>query len=899
MIVDEKDYLAHYGILRRSGRYPWGSGKTQSTRNKTFLDMVADLRKQGMTDPEICQGFGIVNEQTGKPSTTQLRAAVTIARNQQKQEQIGMAQRLKDKGLSNGAIAERMQLPGESSVRALLAPGAKDKADVLISTANMLKREVEEKRFVDIGAGVETHLGISKEKLNAAVSILREEGYTVHRPKEKQIGTGLDTEFKVLAPPGTKWHEVQNNRDQIQQITGFSTDGGRKYARIHEPLAVSPSRVKVRYKEDGGGEADGVIYVRRGVEDISLGKSNYAQVRVKVGNDHYLKGMAMYKDDLPKGVDLVFNTNKSDTGNHLDAMKKIKDNPEELPFGAVVRQIIADHDTPNERVTSAMNIVNEEGNWAGWSKNLSSQFLSKQNPSLAKSQLNMTFERRQQEFNDIMALTNPTIKKKLLEGFADSTDSAAVHLESAALNSRQRWHAILPIDTMPPTQIYAPNYKDGERVVLIRYPHAGTFEIPELTVNNKHPEAKRLLGNEAPDVVGIHHSVAQRLSGADFDGDTVIVIPNNRGQVKTSPALEQLKNFDPMTYKLPDDSPIPRLTSKRKGQLMGDVSNLITDMTIKGASHEEISRAVKHSMVVIDAEKHNLDWRRSAADNGITQLKKDYQGRATAGAATLISRAGSPKHVDERKPRPAALGGPINKETGQREFIPTGRTKLDVKGNTVPRQFRSTKLAETDDAHTLSSGTPMEKIYADHSNTLKALANKARLAQINTPPLKYSPSANKAYASEVETLNAKLTLARMNAPRERQAQLIANALVRAKRDANPNLDSDSIKKIKFKELELARQRMGAGKQLIEISPKEWDAIQAGAISNHKLDQILDNANLEVVSKLATPRVKEVMTAAKADRARRMLDDGYTRADVANQIGVSLSTLDNTFNGSEA
>lgn len=67
--------------------------------------------------------------------------------------------------------------------------------------------------------------------------------------------------------------------------------------------------------------------------------------------------------------------------------------------------------------------------------------------------------------------------------------------------------------------MYAPNYKDGETVALIRYPHGGTFEIPILTVNNKQAEGKRVLGNTPADAIGINSKVAGRLSGADFDGD--------------------------------------------------------------------------------------------------------------------------------------------------------------------------------------------------------------------------------------------------------------------------------------------------------------------------------------------------------------------------------------------
>lgn len=890
MNLTEEQYLAHYGILRRSGRYPWGSGgpefggKTQPARNMTFINYVDSLRAEGMNDTDIAKGMGI--------STTQLRAAKSIAKNQIKAANIAMAERLRAKGYSNVAIAERMGLAGESTVRALLAPGAKDRADILTSTADMLRKEVEDKKYIDVGVGVENHIGVSKERLNTAVAMLREEGYPVHSIKVQQIGTGKDTELKILAAPGTTWKEVQQNRAAIQQIIPKSDDGGITFGGMkkHPPVSIDPSRVGVRYAEDGGTQADGVIFVRPGVDDVSLGKARYAQVRVKVGNDHYLKGMAMYKDDLPEGTDIVFNTSKNKTDNKFDAMKPMKDDAD-LPFGSVTRPLLVNPGSKDEHVKSAMNIVNEEGNWGEWSKTLSSQMLSKQNPSLAKTQLDMTFERRKQELADIKALTNPTIRRKMLETYADETDSAAVHLKAAAL-PRQASHVILPISSMPPTQIYAPNHNDGERVVLIRHPHGGTFEIPELTVNNRNAEAKRLLarGGRAPiDAVGIHHSVAERLSGADFDGDTVLVIPNPGGRIKTSPALKELETFNPRTtYKgFEGMKPI----GNRKQREMGDISNLITDMTIKNASHDEIARAVRHSMVVIDAEKHNLNYKQSSIDNGIALLKAKYQGSSKAGAATLISRAKSRKDVLDRKPRPQSEGGPIDRATGRKVFVETGKVKVLPTGQTVPVTIRSRKLAETEDANTLSSGTVMEKIYAGHSNNLKGLANQARLETLKTIPLKYSPSAKKTYAPEVTALNAKLNLALKNAPRERQAQLLANAVVKAKRDANPNLDKDDIKKIKFQALAEARIRTGAGKQRIVLDDKEWDAIQAGAISSSKLAKILNNADLDRVRELATPRSKQLMTRAKTQRATAMLNSGYTRAEVASALGVSLSTLD--------
>jgi DNA-binding CsgD family transcriptional regulator len=876
VIVEESESLRHYGIKRRSGRYPWGSGDDPVQRSDTFLSMVADLRKKGMSDTQIAKGFGM--------TTTELRATNAIARNEKKQADISRATALKDKGYSNIAIGKKMGI-NESSVRALLAPGVKDRADILMTTSNMLKDQVDSKGFIDIGTGVEHHVGVSRTKLDIAVAVLKEQGYEVHTIVVDQVGTGLKTKVKVLAPPGTTYRDIASNREKIQQINAYSETGGRSYSHILPPKSVSSKRIGIRYAEDGGTDADGVIYVRPGVEDLSLGKSRYAQVRVAVDGTHYLKGMAMYKDDLPDGVDLVFNTNKSKTGNKLDAMKALKDDPEN-PFGSIVRQI-GDKNERGEivKLTSAMNLVNEQGDWDKWSKSLSSQMLSKQTPKLAKTQLDMTYERRKNELDQIMRLTNPVVRKRLLDSFAEDSDSAAVHLKAAGL-PRQRTQVILPINSLKETEIYAPNFKNGENVVLIRFPHGGIFEIPELKVNNRHAEAKRLLGN-APDAVGIHSKVAERLSGADFDGDTVLVIPNVGGSIKTKPALAALKDFDPQRlYKNPEGVEF----KGNKQRLMGDVSNLITDMTIKGANDQELARAVKHSMVVIDAEKHNLNYKQSAVDNGIGALKTKYQGRSNAGASTIVSRKGSVVRVPERKVRTANTGANTDPLTGRKVFQETGATYIDRNGKTIVKTSKVKKLAEVDDARDLSSGTPIETVYANHSNRLKALANEARKASVNTPPIKTSKSAKEVYNTEVKRLTHALNIAKANRPLERQAQLIANANISLKRKANPDMDQAELKKLKGIEIRNARTKVGAKKELIEITDREWEAIQAGAIPHSKLIDILNNTDLERVKQLATPKVPVVMTATKKTRALQMLSNGYTQAEVAAQLGVSLTTL---------
>lgn len=908
--VDEDNVIEHYGILRKSGRYPWGSGETQYARNRGFLDHYNEMRKKGLSDPEIAKGLGQMN-QTHEVSVAQLRDARSIAISQNKYDDYHQALKLSEKGVSNKQIADIMGKPGESSIRALLAPGVKERLEAKLATTNMLKDEVDRKGAIDVGKGVESNIGISAEALRASVGQLQEQGYNVHTVKQPGATSGHETKMKVLAKPEISQRDIFLDRSLIKQIDAVTSDEGRNWkpSKKHPYVSIDPKRVDVVYGEEGGEKADGVIYVREGVRDVSLGPNRYAQVRVKVGDGHYLKGMAMYKEDLPKGIDLQFNTNKTrkdaadeaarrgDKDPKLGALKPLEKENKDYPFGSVVRQQKVDKFQDTEHVVSAMNFVNEEGDWQKWSRNISAQALSKQAPSLAKAQLDKTYASRRAEYDEILALTNPVVKRKLLEGFSDATDKSAVHLKAAALD-RQNWHVILPIASLKPNEIYAPKYNNGETVVLIRYPHGGKFEIPEVKVNNKHPESRRLLGPNPTDAIGIHHSVAERLSGADFDGDTVLVIPNDKKHIKVDPALESLKGFDAKKmYKLPPG----RTSTIHTQRAMGDVSNLITDMTLMGAPNSEIARAVKHSMVVIDAKKHNLDHIRSAQDFGIADLKKRYQGRANAGAATLISRAKGREDLPERKPRPYRDGGPINRQTGALEFVPTGNVKKNRDGSPrlkkdgtpdyVTQQHK--RLAVFDNAHDLVSdaGTRVEKIYADHSNRLKDLANQARLSQINQPKFQRIPTSTKAFSKEVSSLDSKLALAKRNAPRERQAQILAEQIIKAERAANPGLDENSMRKIRNRAQEEARLKMGVERTPIIISKEEWSAIQAGAISEAKLKQILDKADLDVVKQLATPRTSRVMSTADTNRAIQMLNRGVSRADVAKALGVSIPTLD--------
>lgn len=891
-----EDFLMHYGTPRHSGRYPWGSGENPYQRSSSFVSHVRDLRASGMSDTEIAKGMGM--------TTKEFRARYSIAKDEKRQADAAEAWRLKEKGYSNVAIAKRMGLPRESSVRSLLDPHIQARSEATMATANMLKDQVAQKKYLDIGTGVENYVGCSRTKLDTSIEMLKTQGYETHNIKIEQLGTGKYTTMKVLCPPGTTQKDVYNNLDQVKAIEEWSNDGGRTYLGLEYPKSISSDRIHVRYAEDGGADKDGVIELRRGVEDISLGDSHYSQVRIAVDGTHYLKGMAIYSDNMPKGKDIIFNTNKkkgtplmSDDPEGKEVLKRLKDDPDN-PFGATIkpggqRKYI---DKNGKEQLSVINKVNDEGDWAGWKKTLSSQVLSKQDPRLAKKQLALAYDSKKELYDEISALTNPVVKKKLLLSFAESCDSSAVHLEAAAM-PRQASHAILPVNSLKDNEIYAPRYRDGETVVLIRYPHAGQFEIPTLKVNNRNKEGRSIITNKSVDAVGINSKVAERLSGADFDGDTVLVIPNNKKgpySIKTKSPLQGLKNFDPKEA-YPYYNGMKVMTKQQKGKKMGEVSNLITDMTIKGATDDELARAVRHSMVVIDAEKHKLNYKQSYIDNGIADLSKKYQGKARGGASTIISKAKSEERVTQRGREliDPKTGKKFYKQKSEKEI-----TYFDKKtGKTKTRTTKSTKMAETDDAFKLSSGMPVETVYASHANQLKALANKARKEAVNTPNMKMSPSAKKTYAKEVSSLMSQLNIALKHAPKERQAQLLANNVVRAKKEENPFLTNDDLKKLKSQALEEARNRIGEKKKdvQVKISDREWEAIQAGAISTNTLTKILNNTDEDRIKQLATPRNKPTMTSSKVARAKALLNSGCTQAEVADMLGVSVSTVSKAVN----
>lgn len=940
------DSLKHYGVKRRSGRYPWGSGDDPYQHDsRDFLARIEELKKDGWTETpyNIQKEFGL--------TTTQYRAEKAIAKDERRMLEVAAAKSLKEDGLGATEIARKMsdrfgKTYNESTIRSLLDSNSEARMNQAKETANFIKEQIDKKGMIDVGTGVERELNISKEKLNQALAILEAEGYPVYKGGIPQVtNKGQQTNQKVICPPGTPHKDIYNFNEVHSLNEYISRDDGKTYEKkFNYPASMDSKRLMIRYKEDGGIEKDGVVELRPGVPDLSLGESRYSQVRIMVDGKKYIKGMAVYGDtkDFPDGVDVIFNTNKSKSVPKMDVLKDIKDDPDN-PFGSLIKdadkggqywydtetgkRVSANDPTVKNKKLGLINKHADEGDWTEWKDALPSQFLSKQSLQMAKKQLNLATADKMAEFDEIRSLTNPTVKKHLLGKFADECDSAAVHLQAAALPG-QKYHVIIPITSMKDTEVYAPNYENGTKLALIRYPHGGTFEIPILTVNNKQASAKKLLGTNVSDAIGINSKVAERLSGADFDGDTVMCIPTHDkgGKVKitSTPPLKGLEGFDPkMAY--PERPGMKYM--KNTGTQMGIISNLITDMTLKGATQDELARAVRHSMVVIDAEKHKLDYKQSEIDNGIAALKKKYQSYVDSdgnvhygGASTLISRSKGEQSVLKRQGSPQINikgkdwydptkpeGSLIWKTADDVEYqVPKVNKRTgEVTVETKYRMQKSTKMAETSDAKELISDadTPMERAYSEYANNMKKLANQARLEMVSTGKIAYSANAKKIYEPEVKSLMDKLNTALLNAPKERQAQLKANAEVQKKihkaKNEGKELKKDEIKKLSQQALTKYREEVGSvsrSDRSIKITDKEWEAIQAGAISENNLKKILNNTDIDSLRERATPRATTSLSQAKINQIKAMSNSNYTTSEIAKKLGVSPSTVSKYMKG---
>lgn len=907
-ITSESNILEHYGTKRHSGRYPWGSGDNPYQHSGDFLSRIEELKKKGLSEKEILETINDSLPDEYKMGLTEFRTARQKAGHDRKALEYDQIRALKDDGLGWKEIGDKLGM-SESSVRSKYNNAIGEKASQAEKIAATLKEEVDKKGMIDISEGANQVLGVSESKLDEAAYILEAEyGYQRYGVGIRQpTNVRQQTNITVLAKPEFDQKYAYQHQDQIDSLGDYhSDDGGETFTKLQRPSSLDSSRVAIRYGDEGGLDKDGVMEIRRGVPDLDLGKSHYAQVRILVDGDHYLKGMAVYSDDLPDGVDVMFNTNKPSGTPKMKVLKEAKADPDN-PFGAAIKangQSMYIGEDGKEHL-SPINKLKEEGDWDTMSRNVSSQFLSKQPKKLIENQLNLTVADYKAQYDEIMRYDNPTVKKKLLNDFADTVEGTSMTLKASAFPG-QSTKVILPINKIKETEAYCPTYENGTRLALIRYPHAGTFEIPIVTVNNKNVSGKRNLG-AIQDAIGINAKVAERLSGADFDGDTVMAIPvTDKVNIKSTRALKALEGFDPKTaYAVPEGNPnnVRLMKKEEKQREMGVISNLITDMTLRGADEDELARAVKHSMVVIDAEKHKLDYKRSERENGIPELKQKWQIRVDeegathyGGASTLLSRRKQTVRVPERRGSVR-----VDKETGEYIYKESGRTFTDPKtGKERKAEDTVSLISETKDARTLSSGTIQENLYADFSNKLKAMANQARKEAVNMKGIQRNPEAAKTYAPEVASLKEKYNNMVANKPKERKAMLIANANIKAKiqeQGLDPTIDKKEIKKISSVEMQRARDSVGANgrKSKVTFTDREWEAVQAGAISDNMLTKFLNSSDSDEIVKRAMPKNVTVMTSAKMSKANAMLRSGYSYAEIAKACGVPESTVYSALN----
>lgn len=932
-MTENKKYIQHYGTKFHSGRYPYGSGDNPYQHSIDFLTREKELRKSGITEKERAEALGL--------SIEKYRISVQSAQHYQREQTRQTVISMKEHGYSNVEIANKLGLAGESSVRNLLREDIAARKNSARAAADILAKEIEEKGIIDVGSGVElsNSLGISRTKLKEAMFIVEAE----HGYFEGGIGIqnatdpmNKTTTVMIMCKDEDIFKKARKDPSLIKSIGDeyTSDDGGETFRKVQYPASVGKDRVAILYEDEGGKDYDGLILVRPGVPDLNLGASSYCQGRILVNDTHYLKGMIKYdtKGDIPEGKDILFSTNKKSGTKLEDVLKPIKDDPHN-PFGAALtakgqsEYIGAD----GKKHLSAINKLKEEGEWdTEKSRVLSSQFLSKQPIALIKRQLGITYSEAEDRLNDILAIKNKAVRKHMLSNFAEALDKQAVHLKAAGL-PRQKTQVILPLSPkgIKDTEVFAPNFKDGEVLYIIRYPHASTSEIAALIVNNHNKEGLKSIGPNAKDAIGINSRVAERLSGADFDGDFVIAIPgNSKTKIKTSKPFPELKGFDPKeayeTYPSTDangnkiyvnkyGNPVKILPESMKQKQMGSVSNLITDMHLAGAPNEDIALAMKHSMCIIDACKHHLDYTRSEKENQIDRLKKEWQDGG--GAKTLISKRKQDIKVPERKGAPKIdpetgeliykYTGGIHEEkkivygkdpeTGKRVKVrdpETGRILKKGTGVYVPNTTKSNIIRESKDLHTLSTGSIQEAAYADYGNKIKALANRTRKEFISTGNLEYSNTAKKKYSKEVGELDAALKKSKLNSPKERQAQAIANATINAQLKANLYMSQDEEKKLRQNAINAARAQVGArGKQSqIYITDKQWEAIQSGALHDSKVLQILTKADSKRLNELVFPKDINKLNQVKINRMKAMLNSGYTNQEIADALGVSTSTI---------
>ena len=236
----QDDILMHYGVKRRSGRYPWGSGDNPFQHGGDFLSRVEELQSQGKSEKEIAEEL--------KMSTTDLRMQVRVAKHERRMVLADRAKSLREEGKTLDEIAKIMGYNNDSSVRALLNENTATNKNKARQTAERLKQELAEKGALDVGTGAERELGVSSGVLQEALFILETEGYNrfgvgvpqVNNPKNRTI-------TPIISVPDIDQRQVYQDLSLVKSVGEYhSTDGGESWDKREYPASISSDRVKIR-----------------------------------------------------------------------------------------------------------------------------------------------------------------------------------------------------------------------------------------------------------------------------------------------------------------------------------------------------------------------------------------------------------------------------------------------------------------------------------------------------------------------------------------------------------------------------------------------------------------------------------------------------------------------------
>ena len=181
--AEKGDALEHYGMPRRSGRYPWGSGDDPYQHGSVdFLTRVEALKKNGWTETA-----DNIKKEFGENVTLEdYRNEKSWCNYERRLRNVETAKAMIKDGKKVSEIGRIMGV-NESTVRSWLNPDSENRMKEAANTADFLKKKVEERGMIDVGDGVERELKVTRTRLDQALYKLKGEGYEVHGGRIDQV----------------------------------------------------------------------------------------------------------------------------------------------------------------------------------------------------------------------------------------------------------------------------------------------------------------------------------------------------------------------------------------------------------------------------------------------------------------------------------------------------------------------------------------------------------------------------------------------------------------------------------------------------------------------------------------------------------------------------------------